>query len=98
MPIRNESSDIARSLGSVLRQDYDPMEVLVVDGASDDDTVAVVQDVAARSPHIPVTVLSNPKRIVPTGMNIALARAKGDVIVRVDGHCEIEPDYVRRCV
>jgi glycosyltransferase involved in cell wall biosynthesis len=74
------------------------MEVLVVDGASDDDTVAVVQDVAARSPHVPVTVLSNPKRIVPTGMNIALARAKGDVIVRVDGHCEIEPDYVRRCV
>jgi glycosyltransferase involved in cell wall biosynthesis len=43
-------------------------------------------------------VLDNPGRIVPTGFNIGLRHAQGEIIVRVDGHCEIAPDYVRRCV
>ena len=30
--------------------------------------------------------------------NAALDRAKGDVVVRVDGHCVIAPDYVSQCV
>lgn len=101
MPIRNEASFIARSLGTVLAQEYpvDRMEVLVVDGMSDDLTRDMIaQTVADYRDAAPVTVLDNPRRIVPTGMNIALAQARGDIIVRVDGHCEIAPDYVRRCV
>jgi glycosyltransferase involved in cell wall biosynthesis len=31
-------------------------------------------------------------------MNIALRQARGDVVVRVDGHCVVAPDYVSRCV
>jgi glycosyltransferase involved in cell wall biosynthesis len=31
-------------------------------------------------------------------LNIGIRAARGDVIVRVDGHCEIASDYVRRCV
>jgi hypothetical protein len=31
-------------------------------------------------------------------LNLGLSRARGDVVVRVDGHCEIARDYVRRCV
>jgi hypothetical protein len=42
--------------------------------------------------------VDNPGRIVPTGFNAALARAGGEVIVRVDGHTIIAPDYVSECV
>jgi len=100
MPIRNEADFIARSLGAVLAQDYpaDRLEVLIADGMSTDGTRAIIAAMAADHPHIPVTVIDNPGRIVPTGFNAALARARGDVIVRVDGHCEIAPDYVSRCV
>jgi len=43
-------------------------------------------------------MLDNPKKIVPTGMNIVLQQAKGEIIIRVDGHTIIAPDYVRQCV
>lgn len=99
MPVRNEAAYIERSLSSVLAQTYSPerLEVLVADGMSDDDTRARVTSLAG---HHPVTVrlLDNPERTVPFAMNRALREAKGEIIVRVDGHCEIPPDYVSRCV
>ena len=100
MPVRNESGFIARSLGAVLDQDYPSgrMEVLVADGMSDDGTRAQVEALARSRNGTRVEVVDNPGRIVPTGFNAALARARGDVIVRVDGHTIVEPDYVRACV
>jgi succinoglycan biosynthesis protein ExoA len=114
MPIRNEAGYIAVSLGSVLAQDYPPelMEILVVDGMSDDATRDIIYKtvrereiaVAARQqkatgPVLPaVQVLDNPGRIVPTAFNLGLRHARGEIIIRVDGHCSIQPDYVRRCV
>jgi glycosyltransferase involved in cell wall biosynthesis len=100
MPVRNEADFIARSLGAVLAQDYphDRMEVLIADGMSTDATRAIIAETAAQHPGISIRVLDNPGQIVPTGMNIALREAHGTIIVRVDGHCEIAPDYVSRCV
>lgn len=98
MPLRNEADMIRRSLGAVLAQDYpgEQLEVLVVDGMSDDDTRAIVGEMAAADGR--VRLLDNPARIVPTAMNIGIAAARGEVIVRVDGHTLIAPDYVARCV
>jgi glycosyltransferase involved in cell wall biosynthesis len=100
MPIRNEERFIARSLGAVLGQHYPPdrMQVLVADGMSEDATRAVVEELASTHPQHRVRIVDNPGRIVPTGFNAALALADGDVIVRVDGHTVIEPDYVAECV
>ena len=100
MPIRNEASFIARSLGAVLDQDYPDghLEVLVADGISTDNTRKIVADMARRHPGVTVAVIDNPGRIVPTGMNACLKRATGDVIVRVDGHTIVARDYVERCV
>ncbi len=100
MPIRNEAAFIERSLGAVLAQDYphDRMEVLVADGMSTDGTRAVVERLVAQHADIPVHLVDNPGQIVPTGFNAALARARGDVIVRVDGHTIVAPNYVRECV
>ncbi len=98
MPIRNEGSFISKALAAILAQDYpaDKMEVIVVDGMSDDDTRSHVESVQARAAN--VLLLDNPGRIVPTAMNIGLARATGEIIARVDGHCTIPPDYLKRCV
>jgi succinoglycan biosynthesis protein ExoA len=101
MPIRNEADFIARALQAVLKQDYphEHMEILIADGMSTDSTRAeIARVVAEQHPQMPVTVLDNPGRIVPVGMNMALKLARGEIIVRVDGHCEIAPDYVSKCV
>lgn len=98
MPVRNEAEFLERSLGAVFAQDYpvDRMEILVADGMSTDGTRDMV--LRLRESHGNVALVDNPGGIVPTGMNAALALARGEVVVRVDGHCEIATDYVSRCV
>ena len=100
MPIRNEGSFIDRSLGAVIEQDFprERMQILVADGRSTDDTRARVQELGRRNPGLALEIVDNPGGIVPTGMNAALRRAKGEVVVRVDGHTIIERDYVQRCL
>jgi glycosyltransferase involved in cell wall biosynthesis len=100
MPVRNEEHFIAGAMSAVLLQDYprDRMEVLVIDGMSTDGTRKEIQRVQSAFDGRMVTILDNPAGIVPTALNIGLRHARGEIIVRVDGHCEIEPDYVRQCV
>ena len=112
MPIRNEASFIDQSLNAVLRQDYpaDRMEVLVVDGMSTDGTREMVKKIIAQSSTeekpaptsdkngILIRLLDNPEQIVPTALNIGLRQARGEIIIRVDGHCEIATDYINRCL
>ena len=100
MPVRNEEGFIARSLSAVLDQDYPPelVQVLVADGMSDDRTRAIVDALAGPARPAPCEIVDNPGGIVPTGFNAALARATGEIIIRVDGHTIIAPDYVRECV
>ncbi len=97
MPVRNEAKSIRLSLGAVLAQDYpwDRYEVVLADGMSEDNTRELIQQIAADRN---VRVVDNPGRIAPTGMNVAINAARGEYIIRVDGHCEIAPDYVRTCV
>lgn len=100
VPIRNEAAYIARTLTAILAQDYPPerMQILVVDGMSDDTTRAIVSQFTIYHSLFTIRLLDNPSRIVPTALNIGLAHAAGDVVMRVDGHCEIPFDYVQRCV
>ena len=100
MPVRDEADFIDRSLGAVIGQDYpaDRFEILVVDGLSDDGTRDRVRRLSAATARPAIRLLDNPGRIAPCALNVGLAAAAGEVIVRVDGHCEIAPDYLRRSV
>ena len=48
--------------------------------------------------HPNIILIDNPEKIVSTGFNRALNESKGDIIIRVDGHCEIAPDYIQKCL
>lgn len=103
MAVRNEQDNIASSLNSVVAQDYpvSRMEVIVVDGSSEDATkqiAAGIAEDARTAERSEVNLMDNPARTVPVSLNLALRRARGEIIVRVDGHTEIAKDYVRRCV
>lgn len=96
MPVRNEGAFIEKSLGSVLRQSYglERMQILVVDGMSDDDTRERVRRLEQDHPDAGIELLDNPGRIAPCALNVGLRRAHGEVIVRVDGHCQVGEHYV----
>jgi GT2 family glycosyltransferase len=74
------------------------MEVLIADGMSSDATRDVIARTIRNRSDIHVVVLDNPGRIVPTGMNVALRSARGQLIIRVDGHTIVAPNYVSECV
>jgi succinoglycan biosynthesis protein ExoA len=99
-PLRNEGAFIQRGLQAITAQNYpvDHMDILIADGMSTDDTRRVIQEFEGRHPELKLQILNNLGKIVPIGMNIALRQARGEIIIRVDGHCIIAPDYVRNCV
>ena len=93
IPVLNEEKHIGACLDAIEAQTYPGIvEILVVDGGSTDATRSLVEDRPG------VRLLHNPRRIQAAALNIALAEAKGDIFVRVDGHCLIAADYVERCV
>ena len=98
LPIRNEARYIARCLKALLTQDYPPdkIEVLVVDGMSDDGTREIVAQFVQEGAR--VQLIDNPPRIVPTALNRGIRMAKGQIIVRVDGHAVVAQDYLQRCI
>jgi succinoglycan biosynthesis protein ExoA len=98
MPCLNERHHVEACLRGVLAQDYPGgrLEVLVADGRSTDGTREILAGISAADPR--VVLVDNPARIQAPGMNEALRRARGDVLVRMDVHCDYAPDYVRSCV
>ncbi|MCA1657042.1 MAG: glycosyltransferase family 2 protein [Actinobacteria bacterium] len=94
IPVLNEAEHIDACLDAVAAQTYgNIVEVLVVDGGSSDATREIV---AGRRGN--VRLLDNPRRIQSAALNVALAAARGEMFIRVDGHCTIAGDYVERCV
>ncbi len=98
IPVRNEMCHISECLDALLAQDYprELMEVICVDGYSDDGTRAIVDEYIAGNPHL--SLLDNPGRIVSPAMNAGISAAQGDIVIRIDARCIVEQDYVRQCV
>lgn len=99
VPSRNEASHIAAFCASVSVQLLPPgwtLQVVVADGDSDDGTREQLEALAATDARF--TVIANPQHIVSTGLNHALAAARGEVIVRMDVHTEYASDYIAQCL
>jgi succinoglycan biosynthesis protein ExoA len=97
MPVHNENRHIELCLQGVFNQNYGKnLEVIIADGMSEDGTQEIINKYKQEHPNL--KLIDNPGKIVPSGMNAALRIAQGDIIIRVDGHTVIEPDYVQQCV
>lgn len=98
----NEENAIDRILGDIAAQDYNhnDMEVVLVDGASTDNTKKHLDNFKEKykDDFRRVVVLDNPKRTLPSGWNVALREYKGDAIIKVDAHAEIPKDFVSKNV
>lgn len=99
IPARNEEADIAGCIDTVAAQDYPlgDIQLIVVDAASDDGTVAEVRRAAAAHGFGEVLVLDNPARRTSVGLNLGLREARGGYLARVDARSRVQPDYLRTC-
>ena len=98
IPVRNEEKYIAKCVESVLNQDFPKkdMELILVDGASEDRTVAIIEGFAAKYDFI--RLCENPRKTVQHALNIGIKNAVGRYVVRMDAHSEYASDYVSECV
>jgi succinoglycan biosynthesis protein ExoA len=95
VPVRNEAGFIRATLEQLLAQAYDParFEILVADGDSTDGTPDIVRALAALHPNL--HLVHNPDRLSSAGRNRAIEAARGDLLVVVDGHCDLSnPQYL----
>ncbi len=97
-PCRNESGFVGKAIETILQNDYpeDLMEVLVIDGMSSDGTRDIVKAMMQQDSRI--RLIDNPKKIVPSAMNIAIRESRGDYIIRIDCHSSFAPDYISKCI
>ena len=98
VPCRNEVDHITAFLDSALAQEMPAgatLELLVADGRSDDGTREKLDARALVDSRL--RVIDNPLRITSAALNLAIAAATGDTIVRMDVHTVYAPDYAWQC-
>ena len=100
LPIRNEEKFIESTLSAIVEQSYpnNLLEVIISDGMSTDKTREFVERFKLNNSSLNITLLDNPEKIVPFGLNRAIRMAKGEVVVRMDSHSVYPDNYIEALV
>lgn len=97
MAVRDEGKHLLASVSRIFDQEYPgDVEVVLAVAPSQDDTWSVATALAEIEPRL--RVVSNPAGTTPHGLNAAIASARYDHLVRVDGHALLPPGYLRDVV
>ncbi len=98
VPCRNEERFIGACLDSILDNDYskDRLEILVIDGMSQDETRTIVSRYAMR--HSLIRLVNNTKLITPCGFNVGITESHGDIIVVIGAHATYSSTYISKLV
>ena len=94
IPVFNEYEYLEKTISSIINQDYQSnlYEIIIVDGLSDDGTRDIIRKFIEIDSRI--KLIDNPRRIVPIALNKAISIAKGEIIIRIDGHCEVAINFI----
>lgn len=93
MPVLNEARWLRDTVARMSAQRLDgSLEVVLIDGGSTDGSREIALELARQDPRI--RLLHNPRGDIPSALNVGLAHARGDYIVRMDAHSWYPPDYL----
>ena len=87
--VRNAAGTIEQALSSAFGQTYPRVEVIVIDGASDDGTAEIVE----RYSHRLAWWASEPDRGIGDAWNKGIAKSKGDIIVLLNADDEVHLEF-----
>jgi hypothetical protein len=99
LTVHNYAAFVAAAVGSVALSDYASYELVVVDDASTDDSLAVVRRAVAAYPWLAVTLVSLARnRGLPTARNLGVEQARGEFVFILDADNVIYPHCLGRLV
>jgi len=110
IPSRNEEKYIGKCLETILEQDYlhlrqgfggqakENLEVLIIDGMSEDKTREIIKKFQITNSKFPIRLLDNLKKFTNFALNIGVKESKGEIIMIMGAHAGYEKDYVSKCV
>ena len=95
VPCRNEEKHIEHCLLSLLNNGYpsEDIEILVVDGLSEDKTRSIVANVKESFPNI--NLVDNNKKKTPFALNLGIKKATGDFILIASAHSSFDKGYIQ---
>lgn len=96
IPAYNNGDTVTKAIDSVLQQDYDALEVVVVDDGSTDHTAEVLDALAAEEPRLKVVHQENGGPAA--ARNRGLAEADGDYVIFVDADDAMIGNSIREMV
>ncbi len=98
IPCRNEEKHIKLCIEAILANDIgaDNIEVLIVDGMSDDTSRSIILEEAKKNTNI--KLIDNVGKITPLAFNLGIKNAKGEYIVIVGSRQLIEKNYISHCI
>ena len=97
LTVVNEEAHLRSAVQAALNSDYvGELELVIAVGPSSDKTLEIANEMASHDSRI--RVIENPTGKTPNGLNAALEKSSYDIVVRIDGHSEIESHYIRTAV
>jgi glycosyltransferase involved in cell wall biosynthesis len=95
--VLNEAGSLPRLLDSLAAQSRLPDEVVVVDGGSSDDTLALLHAEQARQ-RLALTLIERPGANISQGRNAAIAAASGEIIAATDAGVRLTSTWLEKLV
>lgn len=92
IPCRNEVKHIEKTVRAILASYYPDIEILVVDGMSEDGTREVLKKLNSEDPR--VRTIDNTKKLTPYAFNLGVQNAAGEYVQIVGSRNVLEPDYI----
>ncbi|WP_236243404.1 glycosyltransferase family 2 protein [Streptomyces sp. CC228A] len=97
MPVLNEERYLRDAVRHILAQEYDgEMEVVIALGPSADRTDEIAAELVREDPR--VRTVPNPTGRTPAALNAAIKASRHPIVVRVDGHGMLSPNYIATAV
>jgi len=98
IPAHNEEKHIEKCLESLIAQDYQDIEIVVVDNGSRDNTQKIVERYVERYGG-KVRLLRLERNLGPGGgRNVGSSNATGEILVFVDADMVFPPDYIKKII
>ncbi len=99
IPTFNRADLVERCLEALAQQSYRPLEVIVVDDCSSDDTSRVLSTFERAHPELSLRIMRNEEqRGANPSRNRGIAASAGELVAFEDDDCIAEPDWIEHLV